>query len=223
MASPLFLFTLVVLASGVSVLQYFRGRRINLHLVRYTSRVLEEVIKPRDKTYQIVGLYVGYHAVLWIGYKSLSRLEATVLLLPRYSAFYYPLSRLTSRFDRVYLRYWYNTYLGGEAHLVKDGAYRRSLVRVIRGFEEMTVKRLEVGGEGYTLAYRDENSAEKLLELAKTLSRVADVKHLAVVPIETGTKPARLYGTLYVYARLEPEKFRDLVRESYEYARSLAV
>ncbi len=206
-------FIIIVALSGIAVLQYFRGRRVNLHLVKYTSRVFEEIIKPKDKTYHIIGMYVGYHAVYWIREGALSRLEATVILMPRYSAFYYPISKLTLRHDRVYLRYWFTRYPGGEAHAIASRAYLRPLSSVINGLKDMNTEILEVNGRRYTIVYRDKISRDKVIYMLKRLTTHTDVKHLAIVPSNK---------TIYIYAKLDPTSFPRLVRESLLIARKFA-
>jgi len=202
----------VALFSGISVLQFFRGRRINLELMRHSVRVLERVLSPRDKNYTLVGLYVGYKAVLWLDRGPLNRAEVTVLFLPRYSAFYYPISKLVTRFDRVYLTYWYSRYLGEELHLVKHGAYRRSPRKIIKGFDSMQQRELEIDGHKFVAVYRSERHLGKLVKFVRDVG--ADiVNHVAIVPENR---------SLYIYAKLDPLRFERFVEKSYELARSLA-
>ncbi|RLG85703.1 MAG: hypothetical protein DRO18_05420, partial [Thermoprotei archaeon] len=60
-----------IVVALVAVAQFFKGRKINLLLMNYTASKFEEILKPKDKIYQWLGLYVGYKAVFKIGNKTL--------------------------------------------------------------------------------------------------------------------------------------------------------
>jgi len=207
------IFLLIVAASAIAVLQYFRGRRYNLALLRYSMDVLEKILRPRDKIFHVVGLYVGYKGVLWLDYKALSRSEVTVLLMPRYSAFYYPLSKLITRFDKVYLTYWFNRDIGGEAHVIKEGAYRRSPKSVVKNVDKMQFSETFIKGNKYYLVYDDGAIVRKLVRFIETLSNPDHVNHVAIVPENK---------SIYIFAKLDITTFEDIVEKSYRFAKTFA-
>jgi len=211
---PLDLFLLIVALSAIAVLQFFRGRRQNLILMKFTVETLEKILAPVDKVYQLVGIYVGYRAVLWLRRKNLSRAEATVLLMPRYSAFYYPISKLVNRFDRIYLTYWFSRpTITSETHLIRVGGYRRSLKRVVRDCDRMVRSEVVVKGVRFVALSRDGKGVGKLVRFLESLERPEDVVHVALVPQN---------NSIYIFARIDPDTFANLVERSYRLAQSFA-
>ncbi|NPA70114.1 MAG: hypothetical protein GXO26_04835 [Crenarchaeota archaeon] len=113
----LYIFAGIVALSGVEVYQYFRGRRMNMEMIRDSIRILEETFRPVDKEYQMVGLYVGYRAKL-IRNEEPKNIIVSFLTLPRYSTLYYPISRILNKGDRVMMVLNYEKDIGrGEVHL----------------------------------------------------------------------------------------------------------
>ncbi len=207
------LFLLIVLLAGASVYQFFRGRKKNLLLLELASRSLEKHLKPRDKNYLVIGVYIGFKGFYKIFYKSLERMEATVLLLPRQSLIYYPISKLTSRFDRIFLVFWYNKEIVNEAHLIRKGYYRLGLKKTIKGIEEMIVKQITLAGKQYYLVYKQRDYAEKILDFAKRLHKPDIINHIAIVPQN---------NTLYMAVKYDPITLDDLLNKAYEFAKTLA-
>lgn len=207
-------FVVTVILAGLSVLQFFKGRKINLAILERSIRILEDVFKPRDKNYTVIGIYVGYSALYRIYKDLISTIETVVTLLPRQSLLYYPISRLTSRFDKIYLIIHYDKdkTLLGEAHVVKKGYYRLGIKRNIRGIEKMNIETTRIAGKHYYLVYTHRNLAEKLLEYIKSLSDPTLVNHIAVVP---------KHRRLYLAARLDLENLSEIASKFYELGRRL--
>lgn len=207
-------FVVTVILAGLSVLQFFKGRKINLAILERSIRILEDVFKPRDKNYTIIGIYVGYSALYRIYKDLINTIETVVTLLPRQSLLYYPISRLTSRFDKIYLiiHYDIDKTLFGEAHVVKKGYYRLGIKRNIRGIEKMNIETTRIAGKHYYLVYTHRNLAEKLLEYIKSLSDPTLVNHIAVVP---------KHRRLYLAARLDLENLSEIASKFYELGRRL--
>ncbi len=205
-------FGLLALA-GVAVLQFYRGRRKNLEILEKSIRIMEEALRPRDKNYTVIGLYVGYSARYLIDRGGVREFEATVLLLPRQSLFYIPIAKITSRFDRVYLIFRTIREPYAEAHLVRKGYYRMGVKRVIRGIEKMTIESIDIDGKRYFLVYTSKALAKKLLDFAKSLDNPHVLNHVAIV------SRAR---HLYIAARLDLNVFSELLRKSYRLASEIA-
>ncbi len=201
-------FGLLALA-GVTVLQFYRGRRKNLEILEKSIRIMEEALRPKDKNYTVIGLYVGYSAKYLIERGGVNEFEATVVLLPRQSLFYIPIAKITSRFDRVYLIFRTVREPYAEAHLVRKGYYRMGVKRVIRGIENMTIESIDINGRKYLLVYTSKALAKRLLDFARGLSNPHILNHVAIVP------RAR---HLYIAAKLDLDVFSELLRKGYHLA-----
>jgi len=207
------IFLIAFVIAVVAVLQFFRGRKLNLILIEYTARAFENILKPRDKEYQWIGLYVGYKARFLTPYKSLAKIEAVVTLMPRHSLFYLPIAFLTSRFDRLFMFFRYNKRFVSEAHIVRKHYYRLGPQRVIRGIERMAFEDIEIKGKTYHLIYNDSGLARMLVNIVKDLSNPHIINHIAIVPSN---------NSLYVAAKITPDTFEELLRKMYRLARDLA-
>ncbi len=203
---------IIVAVAAVGTLQFFRGRKLNLTLMYSSMRIAEKVLKPRDKNYTLIGMYVGYTAIYDLG-APLGKVEYTVLLLPRQSLLYFPISLLTSRFDKVFIRYILPRKVFREAHLVAKGYYRVGVSRTIKGYDSMTKEDVTINGKKYHLIYNSRSIATKLLKWAERLNTPTDIKHVALVPANR---------SLYIAAKLDPENLEDLINKSYQLAKELA-
>ncbi len=196
----------------VATAQFFRGRKLNLMIIEFTARELEAILKPKDKVYQWIGMYVGYRAVFKVLKRYLDRVEVTITLLPRQSLLYYPIALLTSRFDRVFLVYCFSRLNYREAHVIRKRYYRRRLSSVIRNYEYMNVSEITIKNTRFYLVYEDANALDKLLQLVKSLSNPSIINHVAIVPKNK---------TLYIAAKLKPELFSELLSRTFKLALSL--
>ena len=203
----------ILLLAGVTVIQFYRGRRKNLEILERSIRILEEVIKPKSKEYTVIGIYVGYHAKYLVDRGGVREVDATVVLLPRQSLLYIPIAIVTSRFDRLYLVFQLRKTPCAEAHLVRKGYYRLGVKRVVKNFENMICESVEIGNARYHLVYTSRPMAEKLLRFANELSRPSILNHVAVVP---------KLNRLYIAAKLDLEVLHELIAKSYALAREVA-
>ncbi len=207
------LLLLISALAAIAVLQFFRGRRANLLLLKFAAETLEKIFSPVDKIYRIVGIYVGFQAVYWMHRKSLDHVEATVLLLPRYSAFYFPISKLVNRFDKIYLTFWFSRkIIFDEVHVVREGAYRRSLSSVIRNFRSMSVSQTVVKGVRFTIVKSGDSGLSKVIRFLESLKDPSKVLHVALVPEN---------NSVYIFAKFDVENLEDLATESLRLATSL--
>jgi len=204
---------IAIVLAFVAVIQFFRGRKINLLLIEFTARAFERVLRPKDKEYQWIGLYVGYRARFDTPYKSLAKVEAVVTLMPRHSLFYLPIALITSRFDRLYMFFRYRKRFTGEAHVIRKYYYRTSLRRVIKGIERMALESIDIAGKTYYLVYNDSSMLRSLLNMVKSLSNPHIVNHIAIVPSN---------NSLFVAARVNTQTFEELLRKTYRLAREFA-
>ena len=54
------LFVIVIILAGVSVVWFYKKRKVNLMILEKSIRILEKVYQPYDKKYTVIGIYVGY-------------------------------------------------------------------------------------------------------------------------------------------------------------------
>ena len=94
---------LLVILGLVASLQYWRGRRLNLTLIRELSRQMEEALQPVNKNYTWIGGYVGVVAEYDLKHEVYEKVKGTISLLPHHSLLYFPISLLLGRRDRVYI------------------------------------------------------------------------------------------------------------------------
>ncbi len=205
------LFMGLVLIAAVSMMQFYRGRKKNLRILEESIKILEDVFKPRDKNYTVIGIYIGYSASFKIDNPIIKNVEAVILLFPRQSLLYAPIAKITSRFDRAYIIVNYNKAkkFPGEAHVIARGFYRLGIKHTIRNIEKMRIERIKIGSKDYYLVYNNRGLAEKLLNYLKNLENPLQVKHIAIVP---------RVNRLYMALKLDMETFKDTIKKYYELA-----
>ncbi len=206
-------FPIIIALAAAATLQFYRGRKRNLVILEDTIKSMESIYRPIDKNYTIIGIYIGYTAQYKVIKRGIGTVEVTVLLIPRQSLFYLPIAKLTSRFDRVFIHYFYRGKVLHEAHVIKKGYYRLGIKREIRGIEKMMVTEEVINGQSYYLIYTNRDAVEPLLKFVKSLPDPTVVNHVALVPAN---------NSLYLAAKLDVKVFDTLIKESYELASKLA-
>jgi len=192
------LMLLLVVLAVAATLQFYKGRRLNLILMKHYLNEIEDVIKPVDKEYTWLGGYVGYKARyitpdfdVWV----------TLTLLPRQSLLYFPIALITSRHDKLYLVF---SKCEGNAHLIQKGYFR------IKPKVDAAVKDyVDIGGVTFELLYDNKKQADMLVELVRALPKPENVKHVAVT------------SNFYVFMKPEPEIMKDYVRQFCNFVRSI--
>jgi len=158
---------LIVALAFATTFQFYKGRKLNLLLMKHYLNEIESVLKPSDKEYIWLGGYVGYKARYNRG-----KVEVTLTLLPRQSLLYFPISFLTSRHDKLYIVFKLRDRMA-ETHLIQRGYYR---VKPKISASKITIIKInDVVFEAY---YNDEKSLKWLIELVKSLS-TGDIKHIS--------------------------------------------
>lgn len=185
-----------------TVAVYFRGRRINLVLMRDFARKMEDLFRPSDKEYVLLGYLVGYKAKFKVMRWNISSITWMLVLLPRQSLFYYPISKLTSKFDRFYMSA--SLVFGPRAtvHLISDDWYHK-VIHQIREAVYLSHITTTVSGKVFHVLYDDVKFRDEVLD---TLSRhlgsaLRYLKHFAV---------NREYRNIYVFSEAKLEVLRAL-------------
>ncbi len=201
----LYIFAGIVALSGAEVYQYFRGRRLNMEIIRESIKILEDTFKPVDKEYQMVGLYVGYRAKL-IRDSEPRNIIVSFLTLPRYSMLYYPISRFLNKGDRIMMILNYSRDVGrGEVHLCD----RKFAQKILEDSEKkLIVKDLS---NGLKVLYEDPITAKIFEEIFSTSSQC--LRHVAYDPSSK---------CIYLYSNFSTlDEFKDIITKVYSLASRL--
>ena len=167
---------IVLLLLGlVASLQYWRGRRLNLTLIRELSRQMEEALRPKEKNYTWIGGYVGVVAEYTLEDENYSKAKVTISLLPHHSLLYLPISLLLGRKDRVYFLIYPKRKLKGRAHVLsgKKSSSLKGLPR-FSFVDSVTLK-----GVNLKRYYNSKDEAEFLTKVASRLKDPRSFEHLA--------------------------------------------
>ncbi|MBC7322346.1 MAG: hypothetical protein H5T90_04460 [Acetomicrobium sp.] len=174
---------LLVILGLVASLQYWRGRRLNLTLIRELSRQMEEALQPVNKNYTWIGGYVGVVAEYDLKHEVYEKVKGTISLLPHHSLLYFPISLLLGRRDRVYILIYPKRKLKGKAHIT---------TRKIKGITQASFKdTVRVKGVVLQRCYNSKEEAEFMTKIISRLKDPSSLEHLAA-NVEENAYYARL-------------------------------
>ena len=175
--------TLLVILGLAASLQYWRGRRLNLTLIRELSRQMEEALQPANKNYTWIGGYVGIVAEYDLKHEIYEKVKGTISLLPHHSLLYFPISLLLGRRDRVYILIYPKRKLKGKAHIA---------IGKIKDISKVSFKdEIELKG---VVVERRYDSKEEIDFLTKIMSQLEDPSsvELLAANVEENAYYARL-------------------------------
>ena len=96
---------IVIIALAIAMpVVFFKGNNENVRRMKVISQQLESLLKPKDKVYELLGTSVGFRAIYTINRNCLGKAEALLILLPRQSLIYYPISKLTTKHDTLLIK-----------------------------------------------------------------------------------------------------------------------
>lgn len=174
---------LLVILGLVASLQYWRGRRLNLTLIRELSRQMEEALQPVNKNYTWIGGYVGVVAEYDLKHEVYEKVKGTISLLPHHSLLYFPISLLLGRRDRVYILIYPKRKLKGKAHITRGK---------IKGISQASFKdTVIVKGVVLQRSYNSKEEAEFMTKIISRLKDPSSLEHLAA-NVEENAYYARL-------------------------------
>jgi hypothetical protein len=179
------LFFLFIAASVFISLCYLWGRRRNKRIHLSAFNALVNALDPRDQTFTTIGGQVGYHANL-IPRKNqfVSRVDATITLLPREAILYYPISRYFRKWDRLFLTFYFSKDAHGkinEGHLIEK-EYEGFRTSKITNKARLKSERIEWGGKTFFVYFENQTMRNALLELKRKLGSPGELRHVAFVP-----------------------------------------
>ena len=184
---------LIILLAGLAfltMLVYRLGRRRITVLAERWSKALEGALDPVETEYINIGGLVGYHANYTLDDPAVKEVKVTFTLLPRHSLFFYPLSKLFIRQDRMFLTFFLKKKFKGEAHLLERRLAKFPTHRV-KERPGMERRSLQDKGREY-LVYATDQKAEKVLtDLLHSLPEGVP-RHLTLYPDN---------NTLYAFIR----------------------
>ncbi|AEH24204.1 hypothetical protein [Pyrococcus yayanosii] len=192
---------IVMVLAGVATLQFYKGRRINLLLMQHYLKSIEDIVRPEDKNYIWLGGYVGFKAEYKVRRDNVEKFEYTLTLLPRQSLLYFPVSKLISRHDKLYIVVRPSFEITREIHLIQKGYYR---IKPKIENEPLLVRDvIDVGGVQFEVLFEKRADIERLVEFVKGFSNVRNVKHVSLVPST---------NVIYVFLKPEPETIKKDVK-----------
>lgn len=179
------LFYLFIAVTILLSLGYTWGRRRNKRIFVTAFDDLTGILKPRDQQFTNIGGITGYHAN-FIPNKSsvLRRADVTITLLPRQSWLWYPFSRVTRRFDRLFLTFELAKNRFGtlkEGHIIEK-RYAKLPGAMIENEDRLGRQEFTWGGREYALLYEDAEIKAALLRCKEQLGEPETLRHLALVP-----------------------------------------
>jgi len=171
-----------VLIGAFIAVSFHSGKRKNREIGIKTFEDLLKVFKPDDQTFTNIGGAVGYHATFSFKDRGpVSRIDATLTLLPRQAPLYMPISKFLMKSDRLFITVYMRYPPPGEGHMIeRDYAG-------FRGPEISNISRLretqcQWGALSFSLYYEQDRMRDRFMELIGSLADPGPIRHVAIVP-----------------------------------------
>lgn len=176
------IFILFVAFSCALSLGYFWGRRRNHSIFRSAFNDLMQVIQPDDQTFTNIGGAIGYHGNFFIKRGgSISRVDATITLLPRHSWLYLPLSKLIRKYDRLFITVHFERPPVEEAHLI-EAKHAGFGQRKIGNSAKLQKEQVRWGRYEFYLYYVSPKMREQFVRFMQQNLEPGIIRHIALVP-----------------------------------------
>ena len=178
-------FYLLIVCSVLLSLGYLWGRRRNKQIFFSAFNGLIAVLQPKDQQFTNIGGLSGYHAnIVPHRNKLIRRVDATITLLARQSWLFFPISKLTRRFDRLFMVFHLSPKASGglaEGHLLEEKYARFGSAKIART-EHLKKESIEWGKHRFFLYYEELWVREHLERCMTKLGDPGKVRHIALVP-----------------------------------------
>ncbi|MEM4033915.1 MAG: hypothetical protein QXD16_04380 [Sulfolobales archaeon] len=168
----LMLMSFLAIAMGV---WYFRERRELIRFISDVIKELEDVFKPTDKVYELLGYLVGFKARFKLGRSSnMVNVYAMLTTVPTYSLLYYPIAKALSRKNLLSIAVEFRGLMSRELHIVRKGSKRfEDRLRVdVPHIGRMYLKEVTLSGKTYRVYYEDPRDVDVVLNELKGLNDV---------------------------------------------------
>ncbi len=163
-------YLMLVLISSLAVamvIWYFRKRKEMIRFIKAIIDELEDVFKPVDKVYELLGYLIGFKAKYKLGrYSKALNAYVTLTTVPRHSLLYYPIAKAMSRKDMLGIAVEFREGVLREFHLVRYGSKRLGmrLRSDVHDIDRMKSKTVEVLGNHYVAYYYDDEVLDLVLD-----------------------------------------------------------
>jgi hypothetical protein len=176
-------FFLFIAFSFLLTFGYFWGRRHNRNISMSALENLVTIVKPDDQTFTNIGGAIGYHANLFVKRKgaAISRVDATLTMLPRHSWLYMPISKITRRYDRFFITLFLKRPPPEEAHLI-EGGYSRFKGSKIANARRLKCEDILWGELPFFLYYESTAMRDRIMGFVADNPDPGTVRHIALVP-----------------------------------------
>ena len=176
-------FFLFIAFSFLLAFGYFWGRRKNQEIASSAFDDLLKVFRPTDQKFTNIGGAIGYHANLAVKRKGglLSRVDATLTMLPRHSWLYLPLSKCIRKYDRLFLELYLKNTPGEECHLIETGYSRFSGARITNR-NLLQQEELRWGNLQFLLYSQSPGTRAAFLDFMTRHPEPGFIRHIALVP-----------------------------------------
>jgi len=161
---------------------YFWGRRRNKQIFLSVFNALVEAARPVDQTFTTIGGVVGYHANLHLKKESpVSRIDATITLLPRHSWLYIPISMIIMRYDRLFITLYIRPTLPGEGHIIEK-VYAGFRGPKIKNADRLQKELIRWGNLDFYLYYETVKVRDQLIQYIDRNPQPGIIRHIALIP-----------------------------------------
>lgn len=172
-------FTILVLFTFLILAKYIHGRKKNLQLAKQISAKLEKVFNPIDKEYTWVGGLTGFKAT----FKTKDDLEvkATLVMKPRQSLIYLPISMLIFGGDKLFVIFKNRKFAQTEGHIIESGQKKIPKAWLPNPSEFEYIEGMEKNEKRYNLLAKDEATMKRLRSLLDRFT-CRGIYHIALIP-----------------------------------------
>lgn len=175
-------FYLFIAFTFLLTLGYFWGRKENKRVSLAAFDDLMDVIKPDDRSFTNIGGAIGYHANFFIKKKSpISRVDATITLLPRHSWLYFPISKIIRRYDRLFITLYLNHIPPEESHLI-EAKYAGFGGPKITNVARLNKEQVKWGKYDFYLYYEGMKMRDHFMKFMDQNPEPGIIRHIAIVP-----------------------------------------
>ncbi|BEP16894.1 hypothetical protein PYJP_02460 [Pyrofollis japonicus] len=177
------MFSIIVIISSLSVLWFFQMRRLMIRHMRLVIGLLERVLRPRDKTYTLLGYLVGFRAEYRLSSEKVPKAWALYMIPPHHVLLYVPVILVGRRKERLELTFRLSKPPGGEAHLYdpRDKAVKRLVENDVRNYKGRLYNReVVVKDRLFHALYSDEEALLHVRRVAESLVELVDLKRVTL-------------------------------------------
>ncbi|MCE4599026.1 MAG: hypothetical protein F7C81_02380 [Desulfurococcales archaeon] len=176
------------LASLPSIAWYFIMRRAMIRRQVAIIRGLEDLFKPKDKRYWLIGYLVGFQAKYWIRRGPLDKVLITYTTPPYHAFFYLPVVALARRREKLEVVMELNKpfRLSGPVHIYTDKIYsvKAAVERDMPRRQEpgRVVRELVVDGRRLKAYYHENSDLELALDITRSISKTGEALRVSIDP-----------------------------------------